>query len=211
MMANHSKIVSDIACFTAHFTRIVGAMNFLPLCQRPITFSLGMGKASTDLAKGNHCHSSGLNHCNGRSIPLGNDMIITYFWTIFLVFIKPPQRGCCGLFDAFHDQCCTSVGILAIVTKIKAGGTRKFAQRMGVEKLLPKTIDGFFHTLYVWRKPTSRIGKCITTDQHAIAIVFTPKFATTLRALIGMKTAFLQAFGPVGHKCTLGRACYRVF
>ena len=114
MMANHSKIISDIACFTAHFTSIVGAMNLLPLHQRMITFYLGMGKASTDLAKGNHC--------NGRSIPLGNDMIITDFWTIFLVFIKPPQRGCCDLFDAFHGQCSTSVGILAIVTKIKAGG-----------------------------------------------------------------------------------------
>ena len=203
MMANHSKIISDIACFTAHFTSIVGAMNLLPLHQRLITFYLGMGKASTDLAKGNHC--------NGRSIPLGNDMIITDFWTIFLVFIKPPQRGCCDLFDAFHGQCSTSVGILAIVTKIKAGGARELTQRMGVEKLLPKNIDGFFHSLYVWCKPACKIGKCITTDQHAIAIVFTPKFTTTLRALIGMKTAFLQAFDPVGHKRTMGRACYRVF
>lgn len=100
MMANHSKIVSDLAWFTVHFTSIVGAMHFLPLCQRTIAFSLGVGKASTDLPKGNHCH--------GRSIPLGNDMIITDFWTIFLVGVKPPQRGCCGLFDAFHDQCCTS-------------------------------------------------------------------------------------------------------
>lgn len=147
MMANHRKIIIDIACFTAHFTRIVGAMNLLPLQQRPITFSLGMGKASIDLAKGNHCHSSGLNQCNGCSIPLGNDMIITDFWTIFLVFIKPPQRGCCGLFDTLHDQCCTNVSILAIVTKIKAGGTRELNQSMGVEKLLPKTIDGLFHTL----------------------------------------------------------------
>lgn len=132
MMANHSKIVSDLAWFTVHFTSIVGAMHFLPLCQRTIAFSLGVGKASTDLPKGNHCHSSGLNHCHGRSTPLGNDMIITDFWTIFLVGVKPPQRGCCGLFDAFHDQCCTSVGILAIVTKIKAVGTREFAQRMSV-------------------------------------------------------------------------------
>ena len=164
MMANHSKIVSDIACFTAHFTRIVGAMHFLPLCQRTITFSLGVGKASTDLPKGDHCHSSGLNHCNGCSIPLGNDMIITDFWTIFLVFIKPPQRWCCGLFDAFQDQCCTNVGILAIVTKIKARWTREPTQRMDVEKLLPKTIDGLFHSLYVWRKPACKISKCITTD-----------------------------------------------
>lgn len=191
MMANHSKIVSDLAWFTVHFTSIVGAMHFLPLCQRPITFSLGVGKASTDLPKGDHCHSSGLNHCHGRFIPLGNDMIITDFWTIFLVGVKPPQRGCCGLFDAFHDQCCTSVGILAIVTKIKAVGTREFAQRMSVEKLFPKMMDRLFHTLNPWRKPTSSIGKCVTTDQHAIAIVFTPKLATTLRALIGMKTAFL--------------------
>lgn len=191
MMANHSKIVSDLAWFTVHFTSIVGAMHFLPLCQRTIAFSLGVGKASTDLPKGNHCHSSGLNHCHGRSIPLGNDMIITYFWTIFLVGVKPPQRGCCGLFDAFHDQCCTSVGILAIVTKIKAVGTREFAQRMSVEKLFPKMMDRLFHTLNSWRKPTSSIGKCVTTDQHAIAIVFTPKFTTTLRALIGMKTASL--------------------
>ena len=191
MMANHSKIVSDLAWFTVHFTSIVSAMHFLPLCQRTIAFSLGVGKASTDLPKGNHCHSSGLNHCHGRSIPLGNDMIITDFWTIFLVGVKPPQRGCCGLFDAFHDQCCTSVGILAIVTKIKAVGTREFAQRMSVEKLFPKMMDRLFHTLNPWRKPTSSIGKCVTTDQHAIAIVFTPKFATTLRALIGMKTAFL--------------------
>ena len=147
MMANHSKIISDLTCFTVHFTSIVGAMNLLPLHQRLITFSLGMGKASTDLAIGNHC--------NGRSIPLGNDMIITDFWTIFLVFIKPPQRGCCDLFDAFHDQCSTSVGILAIVTKIKAegGGTRELTQRMDVDKLLPKTFDGLFHSLYAWRKP----------------------------------------------------------
>ena len=137
MMVNQSKIASDLTSFTAYFSSLVGAMNFLPLCQRPIALTLGMGKASTDLAKGNHCHSSGLNHRNGRSIPLGNDMIITDFWTIFLVFIKPPQRGRCGLFDSFHDQCCTSVGILAIVTKIKAGGTRELTHRMGVEKLLP--------------------------------------------------------------------------
>ena len=77
MMANHSKIISDLTCFTVHFTSIVGAMNLLPLHQRLITFSLGMGKASTDLAIGNHC--------NGRSIPLGNDIIIPDFWTIFLV------------------------------------------------------------------------------------------------------------------------------
>ena len=114
------------------------------------------------------------------------------------------------MFDVFHDQCCTSVGILAIFAKIKAGGTREL-QRMVVEKLLPKTSDGLFHTLYAWCNPACKIGKCITTDQHAIAIVFTPKFATTLRALIGMKTSFLQAFGPVGHKRTMGRACYRVF
>ena len=143
MMVNHRKIISDIACFTAHFTSIVVAMNLLSYHQRLITFSLGMGKASTDLAKGNHCHSSGLNHGNGRSIPLGNDMIITDFWTISLVFIKPPQRVCCGLFDTFHDQCCTSVGILAIVTKIKAEGTRELTHRMGVEKLLPKKMDFF--------------------------------------------------------------------
>lgn len=71
MMANHSKIVSDIACFTAHFSRIVGAMNLLPMHQRPITLSLGTGKVSIDLAKGDHCI--------GRSIQLGNDMIITDF------------------------------------------------------------------------------------------------------------------------------------
>ena len=76
MMANHSKIVSDIARFTAYFTSIVGTMNLLPLHQRLITFSLSMGKASTDLTKGNHCH--------GCSVPLGNDMIIPDFWTIFL-------------------------------------------------------------------------------------------------------------------------------
>ena len=155
MMANHSKIVSDIARFTAHFTCIVGAMNLLPVYQRPITFSLGMGKISIDLPKGDHCHSSGLNHCNGRSIPLGNDMIITYLRTIFLMGVKPPQRGCCGLFDAFHDQGCTSVGILAIVTKIKARGTRELAQRMGVEKLLPKKIDGLFQSSHIWCKPAS--------------------------------------------------------
>ena len=50
MMANHSKIISDLTCFTAHFTSIVGAMNLLPLHQRLFTFSLGVVKASTDLA-----------------------------------------------------------------------------------------------------------------------------------------------------------------
>ena len=211
MMANHSKIVSDIACLTANFKSIVGAMNLLPLHQRSITFTLSMGKASTVLTKGNHCHSSGLNYCNGRSIPLGNDIIINDFWTIFLVFIKPPQRGCCGLFDPFHDHCCTSVGISSIVTKTKAGGTRELTQRIGVEKLLPKKTDGFFNSLNASCKRAYKICKCITTDQHAIAIVFAPKFATTLRALIGIKTSFLQTFGPVGHKRTMGRACCRVF
>ena len=137
MMVNQSKIASDLTSFTAYFSSLVGAMNFLPLCQRPIALTLGMGKASTDKTKGDHCHSSGLNLYKRRSIPLANDMIITYFWTIFLMGIKAPQRGCCGFFDTSYDQCCTSVRTLSIDTKIKAGGTLEFAQRMGVEKLLP--------------------------------------------------------------------------
>ena len=52
MMANHSKIISDLTCFTAHFTSIVGAMNLLPLCQLPIAFTLVMGIASTTWPKG---------------------------------------------------------------------------------------------------------------------------------------------------------------
>ena len=48
MMANHSKIVSDLTSFIAHFSSLVGAMNFLQMSQRPIALTLGMGKASTD-------------------------------------------------------------------------------------------------------------------------------------------------------------------
>ena len=48
MMANHGKIVSDLTSLIAHFSSLVGAMNFLPMCQRPIALTLGVGKASTD-------------------------------------------------------------------------------------------------------------------------------------------------------------------
>jgi hypothetical protein len=48
MMANYSKVVSDLTSFIANFSSLVGAMNFLPMFQRPIALTLDMGKASTD-------------------------------------------------------------------------------------------------------------------------------------------------------------------